>query len=100
MGSREARIEHFKVLINAVTGKVGSSTHSPANPMIKLLRPSLLPRQRPDTINIQLPFGTPACQPCWNRRSKFLIEAKCVLRKLFRSEGFRKITYCHACLVK
>src|SRR6266436_6349969 len=55
--------------------------------------PSFLQRQGPDTINIQVPFGAPACYPFWNRRPKLLIETECVLRKLLRSEGFRQVTH-------
>jgi hypothetical protein len=79
-GTRGRRFKVPRVLINAVTSKVGSSIHLSANPTTELLRPLLLRRQRPDTIDIQLSFGTPACHPFWNCRSEFLIETECVPR--------------------
>ncbi len=56
---------------------------------------SLLQRQEPDTIDIQAPFGAPACYVFWNRRPELLIEPECILRKLLPSEGFREVTNCH-----
>ena len=65
-----------------------------------VLRPSLFQRQGPDTINIQVPFGAPACYPFWNRGPKLLIETECVLQKLLRSERFREVTHRRACSAK
>ena len=67
---------------------------------IAVVRPSLLQRQRPDTINIQVPFGTPPCYPFWNRRAKLLIETECVLRKLLRSERSREVMHRRSCGAK
>src|ERR1700686_3335689 len=59
-------------------------------------QPSLLQRQGPDAINIQVPFGAPAFYPFWNRRPELLIETERVLQKLLRPEGFREVTHCRA----
>src|SRR6266849_1344820 len=65
-----------------------------------VLRPSLLQRQGPDMIDIQVPFGAPACYSFWNRRAEILIEPECVRRKLLWQEGFREVMHRRACRVK
>src|ERR1700726_2697926 len=57
-------------------------------------QPSLLQSQGPDTINIQVSLGSPACYPFWNRRPEPFIEPECILRKLLRSVGSCEVTHC------
>src|ERR1035438_2898487 len=63
-------------------------------------QPSLLRCQGPDTINIQVPFGPPACYPFWNRRPELFIETECILQELLRSKSFREVTHRRACSAK
>jgi hypothetical protein len=55
--------------------------------------PSFLLHQRPDTINIQVPFSAPSSYPFWNRRSELLIECECIRPELVRFECFREVMH-------